>query len=62
MKVVYSHKPQEINDLIQSSFTEKSIIFSYKSTSYVNISDYEEAHYTEKSKEKTTQTTLNGCI
>jgi len=58
MKVISSHKSKEINDLIQSSFDEKSIIFSDKSTSYVNISDYVEAHYTEKSNEETTQTTL----
>ncbi len=58
MKVVNSHKSKEINGLIQSSFAEKSIIFSDKSTSYVNISDYVEAHYTEKSNKETTQTTL----
>ena len=37
---------------------ETSIIFSDKSTSYLNIEDYVEIHITEKSNEQTTKETL----
>lgn len=54
MKVLESHYSEEINSLIEESFNEKSIVFSDKSTSYVNISDYVEVHVTEKSSNETT--------
>ena len=58
MKVLYDHKADTINDVIEENFEEKSIVFSDKSTSYVNISDYVEIHMTEKSDKKVTKTTL----
>lgn len=44
--------------LIDSRFDDTSIVFSDKSTSYVDISDYVEVHITEKSNKETTITTL----
>jgi transposase-like protein/DNA-directed RNA polymerase subunit RPC12/RpoP len=58
MKVLYDHKADTINDVIKENFEEKSIVFSDKSTSYVNISDYVEIHMTEKSDNNVTKTTL----
>ena len=58
MKVLYDHNAETINNVIADNFNEKSIVFSDKSTSYVNISDYVETHITEKSDKKVTETTL----
>lgn len=57
-KVLDSHKASEINETIEDSFDEKSIVFTDDSTSYVDISDYVELHVTEKSSEKLTKETL----
>jgi len=57
-KVLNSHKASEINETIEDSFDEKSIVFTDDSTSYVDISDYVELHVTEKSSEKLTKETL----
>jgi len=58
MKVLETHKKDEINDVVSKNINEQSIIFSDKSTSYVDIADYVEIHVTEKSDEKTTKETL----
>jgi len=58
MTVLNDHKAKTINKVIADNFDEKSIVFSDKSTSYVNISDYVETHMTEKSDKKVTETTL----
>src|SRR5690606_3297112 len=58
MKVLYDHKADTINDTIAESFEESCIVFSDKSTSYVDISDYVEIHLTEKSDKQTTKSTL----
>lgn len=58
MKVLNDHKATTINTLIAESFDEKCIIFSDKSTSYVDIADYVDAHISEISNKKTTKTTL----
>jgi len=58
MKVLDTHKKEEINTLIGGNFEDTSIVFSDKSTSYVDISDYVEVHITEKSNKETTITTL----
>jgi hypothetical protein len=58
MKVLYDHKADTINDIVEENFENKSIVFSGKSTSYVDISDYVEIHMTEKSDKQTTKTTL----
>lgn len=63
MKVLENHNADVVNELIKGSFNEKSIVFSDKSTSYVNISDYVETHITEKSNKQTTRTTsINSAI
>lgn len=58
MKVIDGHQAENINSVIENSFDEKSIVFSDRSTSYVNISDYVETHITEKSDHQTTKSTL----
>jgi len=58
MKVLDNEKAETVDQVVQESIHSKSIIFSDKSTSYVNISDYVEAHYTFKSSEQTTKTDL----
>jgi hypothetical protein len=57
-KVLSNHKSIDIDDTIQKSIDDKSIVFTDKSTSYVNIADYVELHVTEKSSKKTTKETL----
>lgn len=58
MKVLDSHKSESINKTVEENFDEKSIVFSDKSTSYVDLSDYVELHVTEKSSQETTNETL----
>lgn len=58
MQVLTSHEKEEINNLLEENFDECSIVFSDKSTSYVDISDFVEIHVTEKSDKITTKTTL----
>lgn len=58
MKVLKTHQAQEINEVINDNIEEKTILFSDKSTSYVDIEKYVEAHLTEKSTKETTKTTL----
>lgn len=57
-KVLTDHCADQINETIQESISEKSVVFSDKSTSYVDISDYVEIHITEKSDKQTTKETL----
>jgi len=57
-KVLQSHKSEEINEAIEESLDEKSIVLTDKSTSYVDISDYVEMHVMEKSTEQSTKETL----
>ena len=58
MKVIPNGKATTIDQTLQQSIKEKSIVFSDKSTSYVNISDYVEVHITQKSSPQTTDETL----
>lgn len=58
MIVMRDHKAEGIDKVIEENFDQKSIVFSDKSTSYVNISHYVETHITEKSDKETTKTTL----
>lgn len=58
MKVLNTHKKEEVNTTITDSFEDISIVFSDKSTSYVDISDYVEMHITEKTSRETTISTL----
>lgn len=57
-KVLTSHESSEINELITNSLDEKCIVFSDKSTSYVDIADLVELHIMEKSDKETTTETL----
>jgi hypothetical protein len=58
MKVLETHEKDGVNQLVSSILDGKSIVFSDKSTSYVDIEDYVEMHLTEKSGKETTRTTL----
>jgi len=57
-KVLNTHLSEEINQEVQQSIDNKSIIFTDKSTSYVDIADFVELHITEKSDKQTTKETL----
>jgi len=49
MKVLNSHNAHEIDQIIKGNFDEMSIVFSDKSTSYVNIADLVDVHVSDKS-------------
>lgn len=57
-KALTSHAAGEINQTVHESIDEKSIVFTDKSTSYVDIADYVELHISEKSDKDTTKETL----
>ncbi len=57
-KVLKDHQSDNIDDVVVGSIDEKSIVFSDKSTSYVDIADFVELHVTEKSGKETTKETL----
>ena len=57
-KVLKDHTSEQINETILESISEKSILFTDKSTSYIDIADYVEIHITEKSNKETTTETL----
>ena len=58
MKVMESHLKEEINTVVQTNINEKSIVFSDKSTSYVDISSLVDTHIISVSTKETTKTTL----
>ena len=58
MKVLESYIKDEINQVIEDNIAEKTIVFSDRSTSYVDISNFVEVHITEKSSKQTTVKTL----
>ena len=57
-KVLESNIAEEINETVKESIANKSIVFTDKSTSYVDIADFIELHITEKSNKETTKETL----
>lgn len=57
-KVLETHKSGEVDHTIEDSLNEKSIVFTDKSTSYVDIADFVELHITEKSNKESTKETL----
>ncbi len=58
-KVLQDHKADGTDNTFQEAIDdEQTIVFTDKSTSYVNIADYVEIHVTEKSNEQTTKETL----
>ena len=52
-KVLEGHDGEEINETIKESIGNQSIVFTDKSTSYVDIADFVELHITEKSNKET---------
>jgi hypothetical protein len=58
MKVLDGHTKESVNQTVSENIDEKSIVFSDKSKSYVDIEDLVEAHLQEKSTKETTNTTL----
>ena len=54
MKVLNSHTSDEIDRVILENLDEQSIVFSDKSTSYINIADIVQVHVIEKSNKETT--------
>jgi ISXO2-like transposase domain len=58
MKVLNGDDTQTINDIVRENIDEKSIVFSDKSTTYLDISDYVETHIMEKSSKETTNKEL----
>ena len=58
MKVLQSQKAESINETIKENLDELCIVFSDKSKNYVDIADFVEAHYTEKSNKESATTNL----
>lgn len=58
MKVLDNHQADKVDTVIQQSLKSQTIVFSDKSTSYVNIADHVEVHIQEKSDRQTTVTLL----
>lgn len=56
--VLESHHSEEINKTIQDSIDNSSIVFTDKSSSYVDISKFIEIHISEKSTKQSTKETL----
>lgn len=58
-KVLENHEADGTDQAFEKAIDdEQTIVFTDKSTSYVNIADYVEIHMTEKSNEQTTKETL----
>lgn len=58
MKVLKNHLSEEINTVVEENFDEKCIVFSDKSTSYIDIAQYVEVHIMEKSTKESTVNNL----
>lgn len=58
MKVLDSHQKSEINDVVIEYINENAVIFSDKSTSYVDFSELVDTHITSKSDKEVTKKTL----
>ena len=56
--MLYSHLSEEINQTVRQSIDNESIVFSDKSSSYLDIADFLELDITEKSDKQTTKETL----
>lgn len=57
-KVLSNHQSNHVDELIEEALDDKSIVFTDKSTSYVDISKYVELHVTEKSDKQSATETL----
>lgn len=58
MKVLADHGSEKVNETIEKCMGNDSVVFSDKSASYVDISNFVEAHLMEKSSNELTNTTL----
>lgn len=58
MKALTSYQSVEIDDIVKSSVAKDSVLFTDKSSSYLNLSQYVEMHISEKSTKETT----NGML
>lgn len=58
MKVLKGHKAEDIEKEVQKSIDKETIVFSDKSPSYLNIQDYVEIHYMQKSSKEVTVSSL----
>lgn len=58
MKALTSYQSKEINQVVESSITENSVLFTDKSTSYLNLADYVDLHISKKSTKETTNEML----
>lgn len=58
MQVLESHQKDELNNVVIEYINQNAIIFSDKSTSYVDFAEIVDTHITSKSDKETTKTTL----
>jgi len=58
MQVLDNHSGEAIKKVVQESIDEKSIVFTDKSSSYIDICKYVEVHLMEKSNAQVTKETL----
>ncbi|MFT6055492.1 MAG: hypothetical protein ACJAS3_000795 [Roseivirga sp.] len=58
MKMMQDYKAEGVDGLLQGSLVGKNIVFSDKSTSYVNIADYVDVHISVVSDQQVAQNTL----
>ena len=61
-KVLNGHSGEEINETIKESIDNQSIVFTDKSTSYVDIADFVQLHVMEKSSKTTEENFKNRFI
>lgn len=54
MKALTTHKSEEIDETVELTINKEAVLFSDKSTSYVNMDNFVEAHLMEKSSIETT--------
>ena len=57
-KVLDNHKKEHVNQIISDYIGEQSIVFTDRSSSYIDIADFVALHITEKSDRQTTRETL----
>jgi len=58
MQVVDGHGAEQVQEVVAENLAKNSVVFSDKSSSYNNFSDYVDAHITVKSSKKATKKTL----
>jgi hypothetical protein len=57
-RVLKTHRSGEINETVREAIDENTVVFTDKSTSYVDIADYVDMHVTVKSSKESTEQTL----